>query len=73
MKFPKHRANVFIVVREDWTHDHLLMHSAVLGVFPTPEGADAYSGACEQEWLEKMGQAGQWARFDVRLSTYYDE
>ena len=44
--------------------------SAVCGVFPTYEGADAFKGACEQDWLDSKVTYN--ATFEVVLSTYYD-
>jgi hypothetical protein len=38
MKFPKHRANCYVVVR------YLGDNTTVCGVFPTYDGADAYKG-----------------------------
>ena len=64
MKFPKHRANCFAVLRSVGDD------TVVCGVFPTPEGADAFAGACEQEWKEKDLPYN--ATFYVALSTYYD-
>ena len=74
MKFPKHRANVFLVVRQDMTEREELLNVSFIGVFPTPEGADAFKGACEQEWMEKYGHPEEsFSEFSVQLSTYYDE
>lgn len=64
MKFPKHRANCFVVMR------YLGDSSAVLGVFPTYEGADGYMGACQQEWIDS--KAPYTPDFEVVMSTYYD-
>jgi hypothetical protein len=64
MKFPKHRANCFVVTRmigDDTT---------VLGVFPTYEGADSFMGACEQDW--KDSNAPYTPSFEVYMTTYYD-
>jgi hypothetical protein len=43
---------------------------AVCGVFPTYEGADAFKGACEQEWIDS--KAPYTPDFEVIMSTYYD-
>jgi len=64
MKFPKHRANCYVVMR------YIGHTSAVCGVFPTYEGADAFKGACEQDWLDCKDTYN--ATFEVVLSTYYD-
>ena len=73
MKFPKNRANVFVVVREDTDEFRLqLLNTAILGVFGSLEEADNYKGACEQEWKEKMGD---WTVdppiFEIRMTTFY--
>jgi len=60
MKFPKNRATVYLVVRGNG--------EAFCGVFATPEEADDYKGACEQEWLDKTGK---YYPFFVRSSTFY--
>lgn len=64
MKFPKHRANCYVVVR------YLGSDAAVCGVFPTWEGADAFKGACEQDWIDSKATYN--ADFEVLLTTYYD-
>lgn len=64
MKFPKNRANVFAVVREQVTG------SSVLGVFPDFEEANDFRYACEQEWLEKIGELRGYV-FSTQLSTFY--
>lgn len=62
MKFPKNRASVYVVIRRG-THD-----DAVVGVFADFDEANDYSGACEQQWLEKTHAK---VLFDVVLSTFY--
>lgn len=64
MKFPKHRANLFIVTR--FTPDGMF---SICGGFPTPEEADDFRGACQQEWDEKTN--GAKALFEVQITTYY--
>jgi hypothetical protein len=64
MKFPKHRANCYVVVRI-YGHD-----TAICGVFPTVDGADAFRDACAQEWKDKGLPLD--VDFDVELATYYD-
>jgi hypothetical protein len=58
MKFPKNRANVYVVVRGD----------SVCGVFGNYDDAEDYAGACKQEWYEKTKQK---LEFKVVLSTFY--
>lgn len=64
MKFPKHRSNCYVVLRSSD------QSAAVCGVFPTYEGAEAFCGACQQEWEDK--KLPPEVAFDVVLSTYYD-
>ena len=66
MKFPKHRANCFLVTRYMTGH-----RSVVVGVFPTDTGADEFAGACSQELIEK-GFPPDMFHFEVQMSTYYD-
>lgn len=64
MKFPKHRADCYVVTR-------LIMDTTtVIGVFPTYEGADAFKGACEQDWRDKHPE--YMPDFEVLMTTYYD-
>lgn len=63
VKFPKNRANIYVVVREDESH------TAILGVFSDLIEADDYKGACAAEWFNIT--KGQPANFEVRLSTFY--
>lgn len=69
MKLPKHRANVYIVERR--VLNNTTVNYAVVGVFPTPEGADYFKGACEQEFRER-GFTDDDFTFSVVLGTYYD-
>ena len=69
MKFPKHRANVFLVERT--VLDKAVRNYAVVGVFPTPEGADEFAGACHQDFLERGFPEDDFA-FKVVMSTFYD-
>jgi hypothetical protein len=66
MKFPKHRANCFIVMRYMTGH-----RAVVMGVFPTDTGADEFAGACTQEFIEK-GFTSTEFHFEVQMTTYYD-
>jgi hypothetical protein len=65
MKFPKHRANCFVVER--------IVDNAycVVGVFPTHEGAVEFAGACEQAFVDKDIDKERYT-FGVVMSTYYD-
>lgn len=69
MKLPKHRANVYVVERR--ILNNVAINYAVVGVFPTDEGADHFKGACEQEFRER-GFTDDDFTFSVALSTYYD-
>lgn len=62
MKFPKNRANIYVVIRLD------AVDQTVCGVFSEYDDAEDFAGACKQEWLEKTGTK---LHFDVVLSTYY--
>jgi hypothetical protein len=44
---------------------------AVVGVFPTAEGADHFKGACEQDFRDRGFDESDFT-FSVVLSTYYD-
>lgn len=70
MKFPKHRANCFAVERRLITAG--VPSYAVCGVFPTPEGADAFAGACQQEFLERGYNPNDYSFYPV-MTTFYDE
>ena len=63
MKFPKHRANIYLVQRE--------MDGVVCGAFSTPEGADEFKGACEQE-IKDRGLSSDTFKYYVALGTYYE-
>ena len=65
MKFPRNRANIYVVVREDTLYGH----TAVLGVFSDLVDADDFKDAAAAEWFDKTRSAH--AEFAVRLSTYY--
>lgn len=58
MKFPKNRASVFVVLRED----------SVLGVFADLDDAEDFRGASEQEWIDKTGEK---PFIRVTISTFY--
>jgi len=59
VKFPKNKANIYLVVRED---------KAVVGAFVHLEDADAFASACEQELLDKTGKT---IPFHVQITTIY--
>jgi hypothetical protein len=67
MKFPKNRANIYVVVRDIDTTT--MRDTSVIGVFSDLIEADNYKDACAAEWFDKT--KGQPASFEVRLSTYY--
>jgi len=58
VKFPKNRANVYVVMRGD----------SPCGVFVSYDDAEDYAGACKQEWYEKTGTK---LEFKVVMSTFY--
>ncbi len=68
MKFPKNRANLYIVVRLDYGPDNI--DRIVLGGFSVDTDADDYCGVCKQEWLEKTGSLKD-TDFEVELTTFY--
>lgn len=72
MKFPKHRADCYVVERR--IEHPELGSTAIVGVFPSHEGADAFRGACEQEWRDRgFFDEGRFVTtFVVTLATYYD-
>ena len=51
MKLPKHRANIYVVERR--VLNNAVVSYAVVGVFPTSEGADYFKGACEQDFRDR--------------------
>jgi len=69
MKLPKHRANIYVVERR--VLNNIVVSYAVVGVFPTAEGADYFKGACEQEFRDRGFDDADFT-FSVVLSTYYD-
>jgi hypothetical protein len=69
MKLPKHRANVYLVERR--VLSSTVVSYAVVGVFPTSEGADHFKGACEQEFRDRGFNDDDFT-FSVVLGTYYD-
>ena len=69
MKLPRHRTNVYLVERR--VLNNTVVSYAVVGVFPTAEGADHFKGACEQDFRDRGFDEGDFT-FSVVLSTYYD-
>jgi hypothetical protein len=71
MKFPKNRANIYVVVRDDFSDGigSRMTGTSILGVFSDLVEADNYKDACASEWFDKT--KGEPAHFDVTLSTYY--
>ena len=66
MKFPKHRANCYIVMRYTTTSP-----ATVVGVFNNPDGADNFKDACSQDFYDRGFTDDDFA-FEVHMTTYYD-
>jgi hypothetical protein len=66
MKYPKHRASIYLVVREN----KALILSAV-GAFRTFDEAMNYKDACAQEMRDKGVPEGTFS-WTVTATTYYD-
>lgn len=75
MKFPKHRTNMFIVMRETYYNSDIvydqLKDAVPVGVFANVADADNFRGACEQEFKEKGFDTKDYY-FSVVMSTYYE-
>lgn len=75
MRFPKHRSNMFVVMRETYYNSPVvydqLKDSVPVGLFTSAEAADDFRGACEQEFKEKGFDEKDYY-FSVVLSTYYE-
>lgn len=72
MKYPKNRANLFLVERVSFTtheQDDYSTITVVVGAFSTPEDADDFKGECEQEWKDRELDDG--TSFRVVLTTFY--
>lgn len=69
MKFPKNRANVFLVER--WTYENNA--TIVVGAFSEYTDAEDYKDACMQEWVDKglVDSSKQDVVFNVTMTTYY--
>lgn len=74
MRFPKHRANCYIVERHIYNVHNDKDAFAVLGVFPSYEIADEFKDSCKQEWKDKglLNDEKYLINFHVNLSTFYD-
>ncbi len=67
VKFPHNRATVYCVVR--MAGDNF---TTITGVFSDLADAEAYQGACRQEWKDKVGDGGaDEIDFEVTVSTFY--
>lgn len=69
MKFPKNRANLYVIVREDFDGGGVF-NTSLLGSSSNCDEALDFKDSCEQEWLDKVGSLDG-AKFDVRLTTFY--
>lgn len=69
MKFPKYRANIYIVMRETMVGSGSKASASVLGAFSDLVEADDFKDACAAEWFDKT--KGEPAYFTIRLSTFY--
>jgi hypothetical protein len=69
MKFPKNRANLYVVVREDYDGGGVF-NVSLLGGSSELEFAEDYKDSCQQEWLDKVGHL-EGAKFVTRLTTFY--
>lgn len=68
MKFPKHRANLYLVER--WTYVNNA--TVICGAFDNIVAADEFMDACLQEWVDKGGVINE-VGFNVVMTTYYDQ
>lgn len=66
MKFPKNRANCYVVERVDADYA-----SVVCGVFSYAEEAEDFAEACKQEWIDKYPNWDKHPLFRVAISTFY--
>jgi hypothetical protein len=68
MKFPKNRANLYLVER--WTYDN--NSTVIVGGFSEYQEAEDYKDACMQEWRDKVPYDGQEdVVFNVTMTTFY--
>lgn len=73
---PKHRSNVFTVVRERQygvtvDEDKVYELSAIIGTYATLMRAEEVAGAAQQVFKEGGGEDEY--KFSVRINTWYDE
>lgn len=66
MKFPKNRANIYIVVRGNYDGNQV----SILGAFADLVEADNYKDACAAEWFDKV-KGKDTTSFDVMITTFY--
>lgn len=64
------RGNMFVVIRTTMDVTGAWANPAVVGAFTDMDQADDYRGACEQQWLDKVGNVKH-VNFEVQLTTYY--
>lgn len=65
MRFPKNRANVYMVCRSVEGRDDM-----VIGVFESLTEADAFKGTCEQDFLDRGFTPDDFS-FYVEMTTFY--
>jgi hypothetical protein len=63
MKFPKTRANIYVIVRI------IGGTTSLLGSFSDLVEADDFKDACASEWFDTTKDTS--AHFEVRLTTFY--
>lgn len=64
MKFPKNRANLYVVTR------NYLGNDSIIAGFSEWEVADTFREACQQEWKD-LGATEKDVQFEVQLTTFY--
>lgn len=74
MKLPKNKDTLYIVERTIYLDEDgkCVPQKVVIATFLTPEGADNFAGACEQEFLDQ-GYPPQCFKFETGAVTYYGE
>jgi hypothetical protein len=68
VKFPKNRANLYLVVRTVFNYEDTTM--VVIGGFSEWEDADNFKDECRQEWFDKTGSLVG-VDFGVEMTTFY--
>lgn len=66
MKFPKNRANIYVVERVDADYS-----SVICGVFAYVQDAEEFASACFQEWKDMYPSWDKHPLFRVAISTFY--